>query len=227
VSRLPTLALDHVVVAAATLADGIAWCRSAFGFEPEAGGKHPLMGTHNRIFSIAGPRWPKAYFEIIAIDPVAPKPPHPRWFGLDEPWLQRAVAEGPRLITWVARCADVGAAATALRARGAEPGPAVAAERATPSGMLRWKITIRADGTLLGGGAVPTLIEWGGVHPSASLPSSGVTLRNVTLGGLAPSLAAWLGSVATIDAATVIPLRIALDGPRGPLELAASTLQEP
>lgn len=223
----PALALDHVVVAAATLADGIAWCRSTFGFEPEAGGKHPLMGTHNRIFSIAGPRWPKAYFEIIAIDPAAPKPRHPRWFGLDEPRTQRALGEGPRLIHWVARCADVDAASAALRSHGAEPGPALAVERATPNGLLRWKITVRPDGALLGGGAVPTLIEWGEVHPSASLPSSGVTLRSVTLGGLAPALAAALGTVATIDPAAAAPLRIVLDGPCGPAELAASDPEEP
>ena len=223
----PELALDHVVVAARTLADGIAWCRSTFGFEPEAGGKHPLMGTHNRIFSIAGPRWPKAYLEVIAIDPDAPTPSHPRWFRLDEPRLQGAVANGPRLIHWVARCADVDAAAAALRSLGAEPGPALAAERATPNGLLRWRITVRADGTLAGRGAVPTLIEWGGVHPSASLAASGVTLRSVTLGGIAPALATWLGSVATVDPSTSTPLRMVLDGPCGPVELVAPDFEEP
>jgi hypothetical protein len=48
-------------------------------------------------------RFPRAYLEIIAIDPDGVAPPHPRWFGLDEPALQRALEAGPRLIHWVAR----------------------------------------------------------------------------------------------------------------------------
>jgi len=45
--------VDHLVVAAASLDDGVRWCRDTFGFEPTAGGTHPLMATHNRVFRIA------------------------------------------------------------------------------------------------------------------------------------------------------------------------------
>ncbi|MEO6746946.1 MAG: VOC family protein, partial [Caldimonas sp.] len=103
----PALALDHLVVAAATLGDGLAWCERTLGHIPQAGGRHAFMGTHNRILSIASARFPRAYLEVIAIDPDGVAPPHPRWFGLDEPALRRALEAGPRLIHWVARSADV------------------------------------------------------------------------------------------------------------------------
>jgi len=69
-------AVDHLVVAAATLAQGVAWCEATLGFTPTAGGQHPLMSTHNRVFNIATTEYPLAYFEIIAIDPDAPPPTH-------------------------------------------------------------------------------------------------------------------------------------------------------
>src|SRR4051812_6890957 len=61
--------VDHLVVAARSLEDGVEWCRETLGFVPDAGGEHPLMGTHNRVFRIAGATFPRAYFEIIAINP--------------------------------------------------------------------------------------------------------------------------------------------------------------
>jgi hypothetical protein len=226
-----TPALDHIVVAARTLADGIAWCEAALGIIPAAGGQHPLMGTHNRIFTIATPRWPQAYLEIIAIDPAAAAPGRQRWFGLDEPALQRRLESGPRLAHWVARCADVEASAAALRGLGCDVGPALAAQRPTPAGLLRWRITVRPDGRRLFDGALPTLIEWGEVHPSQSLPDSGVALAEIGLGGLPTPIAAWLGQRAgngeepaavAIDPPGAAPLRVVLDTPRGRVTLEAS-----
>ena len=76
--------IDHLIVAAATLDEGVAWCEAVLGITPGPGGRHPLMGTHNRLFKIATPTFPDAYFEIIALDPQAPPPQRVRWFGLDE-----------------------------------------------------------------------------------------------------------------------------------------------
>ena len=44
--------LDHLVVAARTLEEGAAWVEAALGVKTLPGGKHPLMGTHNRVLSI-------------------------------------------------------------------------------------------------------------------------------------------------------------------------------
>jgi Glyoxalase-like domain len=177
-------AVDHLVVAAATLAQGVAWCEATLGVTPGPGGRHTLMGTHNRLFRIDGDAFPEAYFEIIAIDPDAPPPGRPRWFGLDEPALQARIAQRPQLVHVVARCTALQARRQALVDAGCMPGELLAAGRDTPQGWLQWQITVRDDGRLEHGGALPTLIEWQGVHPTAAMPASGVTLRALALRGL-------------------------------------------
>jgi hypothetical protein len=184
--------LDHLVVAARSLADGVAWCEATLGIVPGPGGDHAFMGTHNRLFGIGSAAFPRAYFEIIAIDPAAPSPARPRWFDLDNPALQRALASGPQLIHWVARCDDIRLAVAGLRSAGIDRGEVLHAGRATPRGLLRWQITLRADGQRLFGGALPTLIQWDGVHPADSLPPSGVTLAQLTVRGLPASVAPML-----------------------------------
>ena len=53
-----TLAVDHLVVAAASLAQGAAWCEATLGVTPGPGGTHVLFGTHNRLLKIATPTFP-------------------------------------------------------------------------------------------------------------------------------------------------------------------------
>lgn len=176
--------VDHLVVAAATLAQGVAWCEATLGITPGPGGNHTLMGTHNRLFSIAGAAWPEAYFEIITLDPEAPPPGRARWFGLDEPALQDRIAQQPRLVHVVARCRALQAQRQALIGAGCTPGEVITAGRDTPQGRLQWQITVRDDGRLEHAGALPTLIQWQGAHPASAMPASGVTLRALALRGL-------------------------------------------
>jgi hypothetical protein len=155
--------LDHLVIAARTLDEGLSWCEATLGVVPSAGGRHDFMGTHNRVFSIATAAWPLAYLEIIAIDPAAPAPARPRWFALD-------TFEGaPRLHHWVARCDDVEAARAATIAAG-QPDPGRVTDAAR--GALRWRITVPDDGARV----APTLIQWTSPHPVESMPASGVEL---------------------------------------------------
>ena len=175
--------VDHLVVAAQSLAQGAQWCEAVLGITPGAGGKHVLMGTHNRLFSVASDSFAQAYFEIIATDPDSPRPARARWFGLDEIDLRG----GPRLVHVVARTSDIDGCCAALRAAGWDPGTAIAASRDTPQGRLAWRVTVRDDGRLLAAGALPTLIEWNGMHPTASMADSGVALRALTLRGLPPA----------------------------------------
>ena len=125
------------MVAARSLEQGVAWCEATLGITPHAGGAHEQFGTHNRLFKIATPRFASAYFEIIAINPDAVRPkktvtlhPH-RWFDLDKPELQKAIATEPRLIHFVASTPDIKAARMALRMEGIDRGPAIHAERQT------------------------------------------------------------------------------------------------
>ena len=177
--------LDHLVVVAPTLEDGARWCEQHLGVPPGPGGVHTLMGTHNRLLNIASSAFPNAYLEIIALDPSATPTRAPglrRWFDMDDDRLMMQVqSEGPLLAHWVARTPDVHQAVQHLRALNVEPGPVLQASRATPAGLLAWKITVRDDGHRLFDGTFPTLIEWGAMHPTASMPESGVRLEGLTL----------------------------------------------
>jgi hypothetical protein len=176
--------VDHLVVAAATLEQGAAWCEATLGVTPGPGGQHPLMGTHNRLLKITGPNHANAYLEIIAIDPQAPPPGRARWFGLDDPRMQATLVDGPRLIHLVARSTMLDMHRWGLITVGLKPGDPVAASRDTPHGLLSWQILVRDDGALDCGGALPTLIQWQGPHPAERLPDCGVTLRALVLQGV-------------------------------------------
>jgi hypothetical protein len=176
--------IDHLVVAADTLAQGAAWCESTLGVTPGPGGEHPLMGTHNRLLRIATVDHPRAYFEIIAADPAVPVAPggRRRWYDLDDATLRTTVREqGPRLVHWVAQVPDMAAAVAALKRLGIDRGQVLAVSRMTPRGLLQWEITVRDDGQRLFDGCLPTLIAWGDVHPAAAMPGSGVTLHRLTV----------------------------------------------
>lgn len=220
--------LDHLVVAARTLDEGVAWCEASLGLTPGPGGEHALFGTHNRLLRLACAWAPRAYLEIIAIHPQA-RPTRGaglrRWFDLDEPALQdRLAQQGPQLVHWVASVPDLAAAMAAWRALGIERGPALAASRPTPHGLLLWQITVRDDGQRLFGGALPTLIQWGAAHPSERMADSGLRLQGLTLqhpqaAALRQALAAiGITQLAVTEGAT--SLSATLDTPgRGPVRL--------
>ena len=211
--------VDHLVIAADSLAQGVDWCDATLGVTPGPGRKHVGMGTHNRLLAIASPAFPKAYLEIIAIDPDAPDPARPRWFGLGDPELRAALRQRPRLLHMVARTTRLDATLAALADAGADAGRAVAAERASAQGLLRWRIAGRADGRLLFGGALPTLIEWQGTHPSEHMPPCGVGLASLTLAALPPPVAAALGLNAALLQPAPPALSAELDTPRGRVRL--------
>ena len=185
-----TSTIDHLVIVAADLAQGVAWCEATLGITPGPGGEHKLFGTHNHLFKIATPTHPMAYCEIIAINPTAkreatssPK----RWFDMDDAALQAAVAIEPRLVHFVVNTPDIQTARAALEVCGIDRGPARPANRRTNKGLLQWQITVREDGQRLFNGMLPTLIQWGQpgdaepmrLHPRNSLPRSRVTLQGI------------------------------------------------
>lgn len=184
--------IDHLVVMTSTLAQGVEWCEQTLGITPAPGGEHEKYGTHNRLFKIATPQFPLAYFEIIAINPEAVIPKRaqvPRWFDMDDKALQKAVADTPRLIHFVSSTEDIKAARHALRTQGIERGQVVHASRKSGKGTLNWQITVREDGERLFNGTLPTLIQWGKpdatdplrLHPRNSLPRSGVSLQSLSV----------------------------------------------
>ncbi|APW36602.1 hypothetical protein RD110_04760 [Rhodoferax koreense] len=173
--------LDHLVILAASLDEGVAWCEATLGIIPGPGGAHALMGTHNRLVKVASPAFPRAYVEIIAIDPAA-TPSRGRglrrWFDMDDPALREKVTQnGPQLVHWVASVPDASNASAAWRMLGLDRGPVLTASRLTQDGLLQWQITVRDDGQRLLDGTLPTLIQWGEIHPADNMPDSGVSLQ--------------------------------------------------
>ena len=219
--------IDHLVIAAVTLAEGVAWCEATLGVAPGPGGEHALFGTHNRLLRLACEGAPNAYLEIMAINPATRPtrpPPHRRWFDLDDRALKLRLAQhGPQLIHWVASVPDMGLALRRWRAIGIERGEALTASRETPQGLLQWQIAVRDDGQRLFGGCLPTLIQWGDTHPTQAMADQGVALESLALahpqaGALRQALdAVGLGAIPVHTGPARLQAR--LRTPRGPVDL--------
>lgn len=221
--------LDHLVVAAHSLAQGVQWCQGVLGVTPGAGGVHPLMGTHNRLALLSGGQYPACYLEIIAIDPdVTPQKPadQARWFGLDEPALQTRLQQSPQLVHWVARVPNLANALATCAAHGVHPGEAVRASRPTAQGLLSWDISVPHSGRPAAEGLWPTLIAWGEQHPCTTLPASGLALTRLELQhpGAASLNALWrdLGGAAERFTPGPAQLKAQLATPRGAITLCTA-----
>lgn len=161
-----TCRIDHITITSPTLDAGGEWVFASLGVRPLKGGEHPRMGTHNLLLRLGD----AMFLEVIAVNPVAQRPPRPRWFGLD---ALPATAE-PQLACWVARTDDIErAVSSASEALGlVEP---------MSRGDLAWRISIPEDGSLPLGGAAPALIQWHAGprlhhHPALNMPDPGCRL---------------------------------------------------
>ncbi|AKM31807.1 glyoxalase [Pandoraea faecigallinarum] len=221
------LKLDHLVVAAQTLEAGEAHVIEQLGLTdvvPQRGGKHARMGTHNSLLGL----WGGVYLEIIAIDPDAPAPGRPRWFGLDDDTVRARLARGPYLAHWVAR---VDRPRSLPRWQAQYPrrlAPVLAMQR----GALTWQIGVPEDGSLpswqgAGQGVLPTLIQWDSPqHPTHTLPCADCAVTS--LRGFHPQAATiseqlhWLSADALINVeATLVEPSLAaeIETPNGPRTL--------
>jgi hypothetical protein len=167
--------LDHLVIGCANLEAGAGWVAEKLGVAPVTGGRHLAMGTHNALLKLG----PRAYLEVIAIDPDGSAPSRPRWFSLDEPEMRARLAQSPALITWVLRTESLANAC----ARVPDLGEILPMSR----NDFRWKIAVPESGALPWGGVLPAAIEWlpgddGLVrHPCDALPDSGCELVGLQL----------------------------------------------
>jgi hypothetical protein len=177
--------VDHLVVAASTLDEGVRWCEATLGMTPAAGGRHETMGTHNRLVRLSSAAFPRSYLEIIAIDPDAPPPQRLRWYALDDLELQASLRKsGPRLINVVVRTQMLETHRWGLQNKGLNPGVPLALHRDSPKGRLSWHIVVRDDGRLLVGGVVPSLLQWDSPSAADALPDQGAALQSLRLDGL-------------------------------------------
>jgi Glyoxalase-like domain len=198
------LALDHLAISAETLEAGAEWVEMALGVSLAGGGKHPHMSTHNRLLSLGD-----LYLEVIATDPAAPKPAHPRWFDLDN------FHGAPRLTNWICRTDDLDAALAA-----APDGTGTATDLAR--GDYRWRFAVPASGKLPYDDCFPALIQWQGeLHPARSLRDHGIRLTGLEVTHpRAPALQASLQGLkdprVSIELGPYHSLRATFSTPHGP-----------
>lgn len=149
--------LDHLIVGARNLDEGIAYLEKLSGYRAAYGGAHPGRGTRNALLKLGH----HAYLEILAPDPQQ----HALLWHKQLPTL-----EEPRLIGWAERMNDLDSYAAHLREKGIDVVGPTPGSRTRPDGeTLRWKTLLRADDR---DGILPFYIEWDSAsqHPSDNAP---------------------------------------------------------
>ncbi len=168
---LPDTHIDHLVIAAASLQQGVDYVKQQLGVDIPAGGVHPKMGTHNHLMRLGD----ALFLEVIAIHPDIAAPPHPRWFGLDDPHVRHRLTQQAGLITWVANSSNI---ERSMHQASIDMGQPTLITR----GDLSWHFGLPEDGRLLAGGLLPYLMQWHSQpHPAASMSDTGCQLVSLAL----------------------------------------------
>ena len=163
--------LDHLVIAANNLEEGADYVNELFGIDIAAGGRHEIMGTHNKVTALGE----NIYLEVVSVNPDMQVPDQPRWFGLDDPHVLGSLASGPKLLTWAVRTDDL----ERLVAQSTVP---VGRIREASRDDLRWKVAITEDGRMPAAGFVPLCMQWlVDPHPAGRMQDTGCRFRSLTL----------------------------------------------
>ncbi|SEF48985.1 Glyoxalase-like domain-containing protein [Methylobacterium sp. 190mf] len=196
------LTLDHLVVVAPDLAEGVAHVRDCLGLAMPEGGRHREMGTRNHLLRLGD----ALFLEVIAVDPEAPPPSGARWFGLGDAARVRADWDsGRRLRGFVARADDLDGL---LAAHGALLGAAATMTR----GDLSWRFAVPPGGAWPADGAAPCAMAWGPRgNPAATMPDPGAGLEALVLTDPDPAAVAGLHAALGLD---VPPQIVSGPGPR-------------
>ncbi|MBK5257508.1 MAG: VOC family protein [Vicinamibacteria bacterium] len=204
-------ALDHLLIGAPTLENGIAWLEEKTGVRAAIGGSHPGLGTWNALASLGF----RQYLEIIAPDP-------------GQPGVQTIYVPGlrsfdrPRITTWAAVGRDLNTHFGAALPKTFSCEPPRPGTRIRPDGKrLAWSLAfpkLLGHGTL--DGALPFFIEWqsNDMHPGQITPK-GLTLKAFSIEHPKPKLVLQglraLGLECAVHRATVMSIRVEVETPRG------------
>lgn len=166
-----TCRMDHLIIAALTLEQGVEYVRETLGVEIPPGGKHTAMATHNHVMRLGD----DVYLEVIAADnhpdAQAVRLQQPRWFALDDPYIRQALARSPALVTWAVNTPDIQRTLDSALWQGGEA-------RELSRGDLSWSLAMTEDGRLQGAGMLPYIIQWHvNDHPSRNMADTGVRLE--------------------------------------------------
>jgi len=184
------LKLDHISVIAPSLDEGVSHVRACLDLDVPFGQRHAYMGTCNHLLQLGD----TVYLEIVALDPEADGPGHPRWFGLDDQKKVRSDwDEGRRLRSWVARTDAIDAIIAGHRGIFGEKVP-------LPAINSSFDFAIPDDGSLPLDGAAPYVIDRRGKPRSmATIADLGARLRSFTLEHPDPAAVEALYRAITVD----------------------------
>jgi hypothetical protein len=160
--------VDHILLGAPSLAEGIAVFERATGVTAKHGGRHASGGTENALVNIG----PHTYLEIIA--------PHADAQPSDALAMQLKALKTPQLIGFAVRVDDAAKAHADITRQGFKLSPPKSGGRVTPAGdRLDW-ITFAVEEPKLD--TAPFFIEWSAAtkHPSQSSPG-GCTMERFTI----------------------------------------------
>lgn len=184
--------IDHLVVGALNLNQGVSFVKEILGVDIPFGGVHMQMGTHNHLVQLGD----DIFLEVIAINPDIDPPGAPRWFGLDDPFIRRQIEKQPVLLTWVVNTKDIKEFVQKAIVSFGKP-------ELIRRGELSWYFGLPDDGRLLAGGMLPYVIEWKtDSHPAANMADAGCRLQSLEIHHPFPQ---WLQSVLeSIDASDLV-----------------------
>jgi len=197
--------IDHIVIAAVDLEQGVRYVRETLGVDIPFGGVHESMGTHNHLMKLGD----SVFLEVIAANPDGVAPLQPRWYGLDDPYVRASVAAEPALVAWVVNTQAIETVSeVAASAHGLDFGKVVSVSR----GNLTWKFGLPDDGRLLAAGMLPYIIQWGsGDHPAGRMADTGCRLEMLSIEH--PQIDWLFDSLQSIGASGLVSLSAA-DTPR-------------
>ena len=215
-------AIDHIVIGAATLEEGVDFIQRCLGVDIPFGGVHKTMGTHNHLMQLGE----SVFLEVIAVNPDIAAPEHARWYGLDDPFVRAQLESGPRLLTWVVNTPDMH---SLFKNTGESFGEPTKVSR----GKLSWLFGLPADGRLLAGGLLPYVIEWHcEEHPAHSMSDTDCALKSIEIEHPNPH---WLRSrlqlidaseLVTVNSATSPVLKVSIESPVGLVELQSIQVEK-
>ena len=161
--------IDHLVIGARNLAQGISYVKDCLGVDIPYGGVHETMGTHNHLMQLGN----NSFLEVIAINPAGDPVGQPRWYGLDDPFVRQQILVQPTLLTWVVNTTDIN---TFLLNAKMSFGKSTLIRRDN----LSWYFGLPGDGRLLSSGILPYVIQWQtDTHPSTRMADPGCRIQDL------------------------------------------------
>jgi len=148
-----SLEIDHLLLAAHNLQDGINAVSDKLNVTASPGGKHPNQGTENALLGLQGQK----YLEIIAGDKTSDI--HSNIRQECEKFIT------PGMYWWALRCSDISALRDKLIEQNIPCSDIQDGSRIDTDGNeITWKLLF-AESDLYGK-AMPFFIQWGNHHPS-------------------------------------------------------------